>query len=565
MSDKIWSHSYPKGMRWDAPLNVTPVQAILETAAQRFADRPALHFMGKTTTYAELEALACKAAAGFQKLGVGPGVHVGLFLPNTPHYVIAFFGVLKAGGVVVNYSPLDAERVLEHKVGDSETDFIVTLDLALLYPQMDRLLGSTRLKKLIIGDIGEMTPAPDMIRAYLGAAKMLTPVAYDDRRMPFRDLLDNDGKHVVHPLGDLKEALAVLQYTGGTTGLPKGAMLTHANLASACAQYVVSATSMDPPILREGEERILAVLPPFHIFALSVNMILGLRLGAELVLHTRFEAPAVVKDIVDRKITCLAGVPTMFVAILNHPGVEKMDLSSLKFCSSGGAPLPLAVQEAFQKLAGCRLTEGWGMTETSPTGTFTPQDGPVKPGSCGVPLPGIDFKFADVTDPSRYVAQGERGEICIRGPNVMKGYWKNDKATAESMTADGYFRTGDVGYMDDDGYIFIVDRTKDMLLCGGFNVYPRTIEEAIYLHPAVEEVTVIGIPDEYRGQQPKAFIKLKPGAQAMTLPEMKDFLKDKIGKHEMIGQMEVRPDLPKTPVGKLSKKELYEDEAKKVS
>ncbi|MDE2363752.1 MAG: long-chain fatty acid--CoA ligase [Hyphomicrobiales bacterium] len=558
-----WTRSYPKGMRWDLPIVAAPVHSILESSARRFADRPALHFMGKTTTYAELDALADRAAAGFQKLGVGPGVHVGLFLPNTPHYIIAFFGVMKAGGVVVNYSPLDAEKVLEHKVGDSQTDFIVTLDLAALYPQMDRLLGATRLKKLIVGDVAEMSAAPDMVRAAMSKSGALSNVTWDDRHIRFADLLANDGKYAARPPAKPDDELAVLQYTGGTTGLPKGAMLTHGNLFAACAQYVESATAMDPPILREGEERILAVLPPFHIFALSVNMILGLRLGAELVLHTRFEIAEVLKDIVGKKITCMPGVPTMFVAIINAPGVDKMDLSSLRFCSSGGAPLPLAVQQKFQELVGCRLTEGWGMTETSPTGTFTPQDGPVKAGSCGIPLPGIDIRFLDVADGEKFVARGERGEICIRGPNVMKGYWKKPDATAESMTKDGYFRTGDVGYMDEDGYIFIVDRTKDMLLCGGFNVYPRTIEEAIYKHPSVEEVTVIGIPDEYRGQSPKAFVKLKPGATAITLEGLKDFLKDKLGKHEMIGALEIRADLPKTAVGKLSKKELYDEEAKK--
>ena len=311
------------------------------------------------------------------------------------------------------------------------------------------------------------------------------------------------------------------------------------------------------------EERILAVLPPFHIFALTVNMILGLRLGAELVLHTRFDTAAVLKDIVEKKITAMPGVPTMYVALINHPGVGEMDLTSLKSCTSGGAPLPLAVQNRFREIVGCRLTEGWGMTETSPTGTFTPPNGVIRPGSCGIPLPGIQFKFADVTDPEKYVARGEQGELCIRGPNVMLGYWKNPVATAESMTVDGYFRTGDVGYMDEDGYIFIVDRTKDMLLCGGYNVYPRTIEEAIYKHPAVEEVSVIGVPDEYRGQSPKAFIKLRASATAMTFDEMKIFLKDKIGKHEMIGAMEIRSELPKTAVGKLSKKELYDEEAKR--
>ena len=563
MDIPVWAKSYPKGMRWNAPLETSSVEAILETAASRFSDKSALDFMGKKISYAELNALANRAAAGFQKLGVGPGIHVGLYLPNTPHYVIAFFGVLKAGGTVVNYSPLDAEILLEHKVDDSQTDFIVTLDLAALYPQMDRLLAKTRLKKLIVGNIGEMTHVQIAVNQQMSAGGQLVPVVFDERHMPFSDLLDAGGNCILHPLGDLTKAIAVLQYTGGTSGLPKGAMLTHANLSSACAQYIESALHVDPPILIEGHERVLAVLPPFHIFALTVNMILGLRLGAELFLHTRFDVEAVLKDIVEKKITLMPGVPTMYVALTNHPGVTEMDLSSLKYCTSGGAPLPLAVQNSFLESVGCRLTEGWGMTETSPTGTFTPPTGPIKPGSCGIPLPGIDFKFADLANSKKYVARGERGEICISGPNVMLGYWKNPSVTAESMTWDGYFRTGDVGYMDEDGYIFIVDRTKDMLLCGGYNVYPRTIEEAIYKHPAVEEVSVIGVPDEYRGQSPKAFIKLKATVTGPSFDEMKAFLKDKIGKHEMIGAMEIRSELPKTAVGKLSKKELYEEEAAK--
>jgi len=253
----------------------------------------------------------------------------------------------------------------------------------------------------------------------------------------------------------------------------------------------------------------------------------------------------------------------MYVAIINYPSIENVDVSSLKWCASGGAPLPLEVQQQFQEITGCRLAEGWGMTETSPTGTFTPPKGPVKPGSCGIPMPGITIKFANVEDPTKYVPYGEKGEMAIGGPNVMKGYWKRPDATSDVMTPDGYMLTGDVGYMDEDGYIYIVDRTKDMLLCGGFNVYPRIIEEAIYKHPSVEEVSVIGIRDEYRGQSPKAFIKLKAGAPALTFEEMKNFLNDKLGKHEQLGAMEVRAELPKTAVGKLSKKDLYDEETRK--
>jgi long-chain acyl-CoA synthetase len=561
MIARPWLKSYPANVRWNAPLELTSVQSVLEKAAELFGPKLALDFMNKRISYSELDALANRAAAGFQKLGVGPGVHVGLYLPNTPHYIIAFFGVLKAGGVVVNYSPLDALRTLEFKVNDSETDILVTLDLASLYPQAEKLLASTRLKTLVIGEFAEMTPAPAPVKAQMAAAGMLAEVKGDGRHVAFRDLIDNDGRYQVHPLGALTEALAVIQYTGGTTGSPKGAMLTHANLTAACSLFAEVATRSEDGF-RVGEERFLCILPLFHIYSLAVVMLLGFRLGAELVLHPRFDPAAAVKDIVDKKITVYMGVPTMHVALLSVPGVEKMDFSSLRSCSSGGSPLPVAVQERFESVVGCKLREGWGMTETAPLGTFTPRDALRRPGSCGVPYPGTEMKFIDVADPEREVKLGERGEICVNGPNVTKGYWKKPEATANAMTADGFFRTGDVGYMDEDGFVYIVDRTKDMLLCGGFNVYPRNIEEAIYQHPSVEEVSVIGIPDDYRGETPKAFVKLKAGAPAPSFEEMKAFLKDRLGKHEMIGAMEIRDALPKTSVGKISKKDLREYEAR---
>jgi len=319
----------------------------------------------------------------------------------------------------------------------------------------------------------------------------------------------------------------------------------------------------EPRVLEEGCEKVLAVLPLFHIYALTVNMLFGLRLGAEIVLHTRFDADAVLKDLAAKKITVFPGVPTMYTAILNHPDIAKYDLSSLKFCGSGGAPLPVEVNQRFQKATGCSLLEGWGMTETSPTGTFTPAGAPQRAGSCGLPTVGVTIKFVSVDDPGREVAIGERGELCISGPNVMKGYWNKPEATADSMTADGFFRTGDVGYMDADGYIYIVDRTKDMILCSGYNVYPRVVEEAIYEHPSVSEVSVIGVPDDYRGQSPKAFVTLKKDASAFTLAELQEFLKGRLGKHEMVQALELRTELPKTPVGKLSKKELYAEEEQK--
>ena len=557
-----WIKSYPEGVRWDAELPVMPVQQVLDHAVRRWPERPALEFMGRTITYRELGALADRAARGFQALGVGPGVHVGLFLPNTPHYPIAFFGVLKAGGTVVNYSPLDAERVLAHKIEDSRTDILVTLDLAALYPQMSRQLGTTRLKTLIVGDLAEFSAQPAAVRAHLGASQMLVPVAQDARHRSFASLLDNDGAYETHALGDLTQAVVVLQYTGGTTGMPKGAMLTHANLTAACGQYQEPMNGPGTEVV-EGDERVLVVLPLFHIYSLTVNMLFGMSLGAELVLHTRFDVDAVIRDLAAKRITFFAGVPTMYTALLGHPAFKDVDLSALKFCGSGGAPLPVEVAERFQKATGCPINEGWGMTETSPTGTFTPSQGMRKAGSCGMPLPGVELKFLSLSEPGVDAKAGEPGELCIKGPNVMRGYWNNPEATKASFTADGYFRTGDVAWMDDDGFVRIVDRTKDMLLCGGYNVYPRVIEEAIYEHPAVEETCVIGIPDEYRGQSPKAFVKLKAGAPVLTLDALKEFLKDRIGKHEMVQSLELRAELPKTPVGKLSKRTLIEEEERR--
>ena len=559
MSTQPWTNSYPKGVRWDAPIETGPVQSILEQAARTWPQGAALDFMGRKITYAELDRLSDRMAAGLQHAGVGPGVHVGIYLPNTPHYFITFFAILKAGGTVVNYSPLDAEAVLEHKVEDSETALLVTLDLRALFPQMQRLLSHTRLKGLIVGSVADFAANPEAVTAAQQASHDLADVTYGGPITRFSDLLATEETLVRHPVGDPKAAIAVLQYTGGTTGLPKGAILTHANLTAATHQIWLTAM-VDPPVMQPGRERVLAVLPPFHVYALVVNMLFGIRLGAEMILHARFDLAAVLNDIVAKHVTVFCGVPTMFVGLL-QANLQSLNLSSLRFCNSGGAPLPLQVQDQFQSVSGASLNEGWGMTETAAIGSFTPARGVRHPGSCGIPAPGIEFRFTDITDPTRVLPFGERGEIGVRGPNIMRGYWKNDKATADMISSDGFMRTGDVGYLDEDGYIYIVDRTKDMLLCGGFNVYPRVIEEAIYEHPSVAEAAVIGIADAYRGQAPKAFIRQKPDTEALTLDDMKAFLKTRIGKHEMIAAMAIVDALPRTPVGKIDKKPLYAAEA----
>jgi len=561
MNEQVWEKSYPPGVSWQLDVPAKPVYSILDEAARRWPKVVACDFLDKKVTYQELADLVERAAKGFQAMGVGEGVHVGLFLPNTPHYLVAFFGVLKAGGRVVNYSPLDAEAELKHKIEDSKTDIIVTLDLQVLYPRMGMMLGQTRLKKLVVGSLPDFLPFPKNLLFPLARKKDIAAVPKDDRHVRFKDLIGNDGRYQAAKHGDVKDEIAVLQYTGGTTGLPKGAMLSHGNLVAATEQFQAW-TAGETPLFEQGTERILTVLPLFHIYALTVIMLNGIASGAQMILHPRFELDDVIRDLGKKRPTVFPGVPTMYTAILGHPAAGSTDLTSLKVCNSGGAPLPPELLRRFEDRSGCRLTEGWGMTETCSPGTANHVEMTYKPGSAGIPLPGITIEFTDVDDPEKLVPMGERGEICISGPNVMKGYWNKPEETEQAFLG-GRFHTGDVGYMDEDGYVFIVDRMKDMILSGGFNVYPRNIEDAIYLHPSVAECTVIGVPDEYRGEAAKAFVTLKESAAPFTLDELRDFLGDKLGRHELPAGLDIRDELPKTPVGKLSKKELYAEEEKK--
>ncbi len=561
MSDFSWEKSYPRGVKWAIDIEEKPVYALLDEAVAKWPDNKAVDFMDKKLTYRELDTLVKRAAKGFQKLGVKKGVHVGLYLPNCPQFIVCFYGILKAGGTVVNYSPLDAERELVHKIEDSQTDFMVTLDLEVLYPNIASLLGKTRLKKLIVGNLKEVLPFPKNFLYPIVKSKEISKIPNDDQHMSYKDLLANDGNFDPVPVNNPDERIAVLQYTGGTTGLPKGAMLSHRNLIAAC-QQLKAMQSGDDAVLIDGEEKVLAVLPLFHIYALTVNMNFGIACGAELILHPKFELDDVMKDLDKKKPTMMPGVPTMYMAIANHPDVANYDLKSLKFCASGGAPLPVEVQNQFQKVTGCRLLEGWGMTETSPSGTSTPMTEKRVAGSAGVPVPGTEIRIFNVDDRSKAMPTGEIGEIGIKGPNVMKGYWNKPEATAEAFSGD-FFMTGDTGFLDEDGYMHIVDRTKDMITSGGFNVYPRIIEEQIFEHPSVEEVTVVGIPDDYRGEAAKAFVKLRDGTSEFSLDDLREYLKDKLGKHELPAAVEFRPELPKTLVGKLSKKELVEEEKQK--
>ncbi len=347
--------------------------------------------------------------------------------------------------------------------------------------------------------------------------------------------------------------VALLQYTGGTTGLPKGAMLSHGNLTSSVSIYDV--WGRNPQTQRKGPARVICVLPLFHIYALTVILLRSLERGDLISLHQRFDVEAVMRDIEVKRATDFPGVPTMWIAIASLPDLDKRDLSSLVSCGSGGAPLPVEVARIFERKTSMKLKSGWGMTETCSPGTGHPPAGPEKPGSIGLMLPGIELDVVALEDNKKVLPPGEVGEIRIRGPNVTKGYWNRPQETAEAFIGDR-FLTGDIGYMDQDGYFYLVDRKKDMIISGGFNVYPQMIEQAIYEHPAVQEVIVIGIPDDYRGEAAKAFVKLRPGAKPFPLDELKAFLAGKLGRHEIPAALEFVDELPRTTVGKLSRHEL---------
>jgi long-chain acyl-CoA synthetase len=550
--ERPWERSYPPGVRWDAPLEISTLPQMLDAFTARWGPKPALEYRDQRVSYAELRTAVDAAASGLMDLGVRPGTAVALYLPNTPYHPITFFAALKCGGRIVHLSPLDAERELAFKLRDSGARILVTTNVGFMALMAKKLLADGLLDHLIVGDDTAFGPS----------AIPTTPIADEPRVMRFEALRQAGADKLPRQWPRVEvDDIALLQYTGGTTGKPKGAMLTHGNVSATCSIY--RAWSNPQRVLGPGEDKVLGVLPLFHIYGLSAVMLRSLSEGNELMLRVRFDVATTLHDIEVKRATIFPGVPTMWVALANVPDIDKRDFSSLHTVSSGGAPLPVEVAATFQKLTGRRLGGGWGMTETSPAGTGMPKEWTGKAGSVGMPLPGITMDVVALDDPRRRLPPGEKGEIRIKGPNVTQGYWNAPEETAAAFV-DGYFLTGDIGYMDDDGYFYLVDRKKDMILSGGFNVYPSAIEEATYEHPAVAEVIVIGVPDAYRGEAAKAFVRLKPGATAFTLDELRAFLADKLGRHEMPAHLEFRDALPRTAVGKLSKKELMAEERLKA-
>lgn len=553
----VWDKAYPKGINWQYEGTDKPVFQMLEDAAAAGPDRPCLYFLGKRYTYAETLKMVNQVAAGLQAMGIKKGDKVGLCLPNCPYMVIAYYGALKAGATVVNFNPLYTKDELRYQIDDSSVSLMFTLDVAPIYEKVAAAFGTSTLRRIVVCPLGDAMPTLKGMLFKVFKRSQIAKINEDERHIFFSSLTakgDTPQKVEIDPATDI----ALHQYTGGTTGLPKGAMLTHRNVVSNTLQSRMW-------LCGDGDsngERFMGVLPFFHVFAMTTVMNLAIQTGSEIILLPRYELQDLLKNIHKLKPTLMSGVPTIFNALLNAPNLKKFDLTSIRYCISGGAPLPREVKHRFEKLTGCVLVEGYGLSESSPVALCNPLETGGKTGSIGLPLPGTDVEIRDQDNPKKVMKVGDRGELVIRGPQVMAGYWNRPEETDKVLLKDGFLRTGDVGYMDKDGYVFLTDRLKDIIICSGYKVYPRLVEEVFYKHPDVEEVIVIGIPDDYRGEAPKAFVKLKPNA-GVTEKILMDFVADYLNPIERPSEVEFRQELPKTMVGKLSKKELVEEEKKK--
>jgi len=538
--ERPWFRFWPPWVPRSIPYPEVPLQRLLEESADRYPDRAAIIFRNSTITYGELNALADRFAAALKGLGVARGDRVALHLPNTPQFVISYYGALKAGAIITPVSPLFREGELKHQLNDSGAETIITLDA--YYPMVEKVRGETRLTRIIVTGLKDLQPSEEAIR---GKAEV-------------SDLLDGYPPQPPEWRGDPREETALLQYTGGTTGTPKGAMLTHYNLVSnavAWAKWIRG---------REGEEVFLTVLPLFHIYGMTTSMNAPIYLAGSMILLPRFHPAEVLEAIERHRASILCGVPTLYAMLINYPEIGRDDLSSLRFCVSGGSPLPPEVQRRFMELTGGTLVEGYGLTEASPVTHCNPLDPTmrtVRVGSIGLPLPDTDAKIVDL-ETGEELPPGGVGELVVRGPQVMKGYWGMPEETGRVLR-DGWLHTGDIGRMDEDGYFYIIDRKKDLIKYKGYSVYPRELEDIIYEHPAVKLCAVVGKPDPIAGEIPKAFIVLKDGASA-TEEEIIRFVEGRVAPYKKVREVEFRRELPLSSVGKVLRRVLREEELQKA-
>jgi long-chain acyl-CoA synthetase len=555
-----WVKYYEAGVPVQLDIPDHPLTWLLDRAVDHYPHQTATIYYGAKVSYAQLAQLANRFALALQRLGIQRGDRVALALPNVPQYPIAFYGILKAGAVAVPTNPLYTEREMQHQLADSGARAMVMLDM--FYPVIRAVIDKTSLKQVIITSAADFLPP---------ALRLLYPLSQRGAKLAEPRLTDQEMREDVrlHRLSELLESrsrggveifqlpapaasndLAVLQYTGGTTGLSKGAMLTHRNLLANALQ-----TRHWTPQASEGKESALCVAPFFHSYGLTVGMNLSIYAGATMILLPKFAVKEVVKTIARYRPTMFPGIPTMYLAIMREVGSRARLINSIKYCISGAAPLPAKVQEDFEHLSGCKLVEGYGLSETSPVTHCNPLNENCVNGSVGLPLPNIDVQIMDETGKS--LPPREIGEIMVKGPNVMRGYWQR-KQEGESVFYNGWLHTGDLGYMDEKGYFYIADRSKDLIVASGFNIYPREVEEVLYRHEAVAEAAVVGVPDEYRGENVAAVVVLKAGFTASS--EVRDsiiaYCRHELAAYKVPKILEFRDNLPKSLIGKVLRREV---------
>lgn len=549
-----WRQAYQHPGTWEQDFAPLSVPQFFTDSVERHGDAPLIDFLGRRFSYRQIHAEALEFAAGLQQMGVAKGDRVGLYLPNVPIYPSAYYGAMIAGAIVVNFSPLYTAQELAAQVADSGTKVLVTLNSSALLPTALKVLDQSALETLVVGSLGAMLPWTKSVLLTVLGRKAISAIPERDGVRRWESLCQGGTPAPVAI--DAEEDLALLQYTGGTTGTPKGAMLTHQNLTANARQV----DAIDP---REHErDMIMGVLPLFHVFANVCVLGRTVAHGGCIAMLPRFDAGQTLKTLQRVKATALPGVPTMYQALLDHPDLAKTDFSSLRICIAGGAPLPLPLKHRFEAATGTRLVEGYGLTETSGVVSVNPYEGEERIGTIGQPIPATRLRLLDKEDPTRDASEGEPGELAIQGPQVMRGYWRRPEAALAAFAerSDGrWLRTGDVATIDEDGYVKIVDRIKDMIAVGGFKVFPSQVEDVLLEHPAVKEALVIGIADAYRGEVPRAYVTLNKPESADVL---RDWLNARIGKHERVDSVVIRDDLPKTMIGKLDRKALREEVAR---
>ncbi|TLS39412.1 long-chain fatty acid--CoA ligase [Pseudalkalibacillus caeni] len=549
-----WLNSYPKDVPKHIDYDEKPLNDYLSNAAENAPGQKAIHFLGKELTYREVYESALKLANHLISRGLEKGDRVSIMLPNCPQAVIGYYGVLLAGGIVVQTNPLYMERELEHQLNDSGARFILCLDL--VFPKVVKVKSNSPIEHIIVTGLKEYLPFPKNVLYPLVQKKqktgILVNVPYNDTSIhSFKEWMRTGILDKPEVSINPKEDLALLQYTGGTTGLAKGVMLTHYNLVvntMQCRYWIADA--------RFGEEVILGILPFFHVYGMTCVMNLAIMYQSKMVILPRFDAKDTLKTISKQRPTLFPGAPTIYISLLNHPDLDDYDLSSIKACISGSAPLPVEVQQKFQEKISGRLVEGYGLTEASPVTHANLLSGKNVTGSIGLPWPDTDAAILGAE--GKPAETKEIGELLVRGPQVMKGYWNLPQET-EAVLNDGWLSTGDMGYMDEEGYFYIVDRKKDMIIAGGYNIYPREVEEVLYEHDAIQEAVVLGVPDPYRGETVKAFIVLKEGCTVQE-EDLNKHCRKHLAAYKVPRLYEFREELPKTTVGKILRRVLIDEE-----